>query len=258
MDENEFEPQTSLRKASPLPWILLAAAAITAGVFFWIKTRPSAPPRPAPVAAAPAPAAEPEPSAEAAAAGEAKLPDLLPKISADPLVRRGLAFEDLVRRTAVVIDNLANGASPRRQLAFLAPKGDFKARRRGNRQVIDPASYARYDAFAAAVSSVDPAAIGAAWKVARPALQTAYRALGHKGPDLDRGLGRALRRIAGAPVREGDVELVDQGGVYTFADESLEMMPEVEKHLLRMGPANTRALQTKARELLTALQLPEK
>ena len=258
MDENDFEPQTSLRKASPLPWILLAAAVITAGVFFWIKMRPAPAPPPAPVAAAPTPAAEAEASAAAAAAGEAKLGDLLPRFSADPLVRRGLAFEDLIRRTAVVIDNLADGASPRRQLAFLAPKGDFKARRRGNKQVIDPASYARYDGFAAAVSSVDPAAVGAAWKVARPALQTAYRALGNKGPDLDRGLGRALQRITGAPVREGDVELVDEGGIFTYADEELELLPEVEKQLLRMGPANTRALQTKARELLTALELPEK
>ena len=32
--------------------------------------------------------------------------------------------------------------------------------------------------------------------------------------------------------------------------------PAVEKHLLRMGPRNTRRIQAKARALLEALQLP--
>jgi len=219
------------------------------------------PPPPAPVAATPAPApppAEPEPTPEASAAGEAKLPDLLPKVSPDALVQRGLALEGLVRRTAIVIDNLAEGVSPRRPLAFLAPKGDFRAARRGGRLVVDPASYVRYDAFAAAVTSVDVAALGAVWRTARPAIQAAYRTLGHDGAALDRALARGMRRLANAPVREREPELVDEGGVYVYADHKLEMLPEVEKHLLRMGPGNTRAIQAKAKEILAAFQLPEK
>jgi hypothetical protein len=259
MDENEYEPRTSLRRSSRLPWILLALAVVAGGLGLWFGMRPSPPPPPPPVAEAPAPPpAAPEPTPEAATAGEAKLPDLLPGISPDALVRRGLAFDDLLRRTAVVIDNLAEGVSPRRELAFLAPKGGFKAAARGGGLFIDPASYARYDAFAAAVTSVDARALGAAWRVARPALQAAYRTLGYPGPALDLALGRALRRIAAAPVRDRPVAIRDEDGVFVFADEALEMLPEVEKHLLRMGPANTRALQAKARALLAELQLPEK
>jgi hypothetical protein len=255
--EDENEPQTSLRRASPLPWILVALAVVAGGIYLWFRTRP-APPPPPPAAEAPPPAPPAEPEPAAAAAGEAKLSDLLPKVSSNPFVSRGLAFEDVVRRAAVVIANLAEGVSPRRELAFLAPKGRFKAVRRGGLLVIDPASYARYDAFAAAVSSVDVIALGAAWRAGRPALQAAYRTLGYKGAGLDAALSRALHRIAGAPVRDRDVALVDEEGVHVFADEKLEMLPEVEKHLLRMGPRNTRAIQAKAREILAELQLPER
>jgi hypothetical protein len=250
------EPRTSLRRASPLPWILLAIALLAGGGYLWYRlSAPAAPPAPVAPVAAPAPPA-PEPAPQAAAAGEAKLSDLLPGVSTDPLVRQGLALDDLIRRTAVVIANLAEGVSPRRELAFLAPKGDFATATRGGRRVIAPASYARYDAFGAGVSSVQVPALAAAWRVGRPALQAAYRTLGYPAAALDRALGRALRRIANAPVRDGDVPVVDEGGVFVFSDSKLEALPAVEKHLLRMGPRNTRVIQAKARALLEALELP--
>jgi hypothetical protein len=253
------EPRTSLRRASPLPWILVALALVAGGTYLWSRMRPQPAPPPAPAAPAAAPApVEPEPTPQAAATGEARLPDLLPRVSSDPLVRQGLALEDLIRRTAVVIDNLAEGVSPRRELRFLAPRGEFEAVRRGGGQVISPASYARYDGFAAAVGSVDVPALAAAWKVGRPALQAAYRTLGYPASALDRALARALRRLANAPVRDGDVRVVDEGGVFVFDEDRLEMLQDVEKHLLRMGPRNTRIIQAKARELLTALELPGK
>lgn len=43
-----------------------------------------------------------------------------------------------------------------------------------------------------------------------------------------------------------------------YADQALEKLPAVEKHLLRMGPANVRAIQAKAREILAELKLPER
>jgi Protein of unknown function (DUF3014) len=51
------------------------------------------------------------------------------------------------------------------------------------------------------------------------------------------------------------VEVVDEGGVYAFADAKLEDLDEVEKHLVRMGPRNERLIQAKARELLKSLGL---
>jgi len=258
-DENPFEeePRTSLRRASMLPWVLVALALVAGGAYLWYRFGRSTPPPPPPPSAAPAPPmpAAPAPQPEA---GTASLSDLLARVSSDPLWKKALALEDLMRRTAVVIDNLAEGVSPRRELAFLAPKGEFQVASRGGRKVIASASYARYDGFAAAVGSVDVPTVAAAYRAARPALQAAYKTLGEPAAGLDRALARALHRVANAPVRDGDVPLRDEGGIWVFEDAKLERLSAVDRHLLRMGPANTRIIQAKARALLEALALPEK
>jgi hypothetical protein len=72
----------------------------------------------------------------------------------------------------------------------------------------------------------------------------------------DRVTARALSRIEAAPVREGDVAVVEgKGTVYAFADPGLEALGPVEKHLLRMGPRNAQLLQAKARDVRAALGL---
>jgi hypothetical protein len=43
--------------------------------------------------------------------------------------------------------------------------------------------------------------------------------------------------------------------LWQFADEKLESQGPVEKHLLRMGPRNTKLIQAKAREIAQALDL---
>ena len=55
-------------------------------------------------------------------------------------------------------------------------------------------------------------------------------------------------------MREGDVRVVPEDGLFRFQDRALEDRPELEKHLLRMGPRNARILQEKARELLVLLR----
>jgi len=156
-----------------------------------------------------------------------------------------------------VTDNLAEGVSPRARLSFLAPKEQFRTARRGDRQVISAASHARYDLFADAVGSVDVAAGVRAYRELHGVLEAAYRALGYPEGSLDRVTAAALKRLAAAPVRDGDVFVEPGGGgpgaIYLFAAPELERLGAVEKHLLRMGPRNTRIIQAKARQLERAL-----
>jgi hypothetical protein len=258
-------PARSRRRTGTHVFAILAALAVLlAGALLWYRDRPRPPPAPAPPRAEAPPAA---PAAPASAAPQ-RPPDLGPDAtpeqvrsllegaSADPTYRSALAHKDPVRRWAVVTDNLAEGVSPRKQLSFLAPRQPFTTVSRGGKTVISPASYARYDAIGDAVASLDARALAAAYWQAHAAVEAAYRALGYPGASLDAVTARALRRIAAAPVPEGDVAVVDEFGVYTFADPRLEALGPVEKHLVRMGPRNARNLQAKARELLEALQLP--
>jgi hypothetical protein len=163
---------------------------------------------------------------------------------------------DLAERWAAVTDNVARGESPAPHLPFLRPATPFSATERGDVTVIAPASYGRYDAFGDLVASVDAAAFARAYRALHGALEAAHRALGGPGGSIDRATGRALHRILAAPVRWGEVAVVDEGGLFVYEDPSLERLGEVEKHLLRMGPRNTRLVQAKAQEIAEALALP--
>ncbi len=249
--------RSSLRRSSRLPAIVVSLLVVLGGGFlvwrYLVRDRVAPPPPP------PAPAAEQAAAPEVTAEGPAPAPGttqaLLEAVSKDGLLRKLLAEGDVVRRWAVVAANLALGESPRRELASAAPAGKFSVETAGGRTAIAPASYARYDAFADAVASIDSSALASAWRALHPALQTAYRALGYPYPSIDAAMLRALHRIEQAPVRDGPVYVESDGHVYAFADEKLEALGPVEKHLLRMGPRNARILQAKAREIEGALGL---
>jgi hypothetical protein len=244
------------RRPSPLPWVVLALVAAAgawyaAGELFAGPPDVAPAPAPTPVAAA-APAAPVEEPLPPAPAPE-KLDALLSRVSPGALWRNVVSDGDVLRRVATVVDNLGEGASPRAQLGFLAPGARFTVVTTSQEAVIAPESYARYDRVASAVAEADAAAIAEVYRATRGPLTIAYRALGYPGASLDRAVDRALLRILAAPVKDGPVAVVDEGGVWVFADERLEALSGVEKHLLRMGPANTRAIQAKARELRAEL-----
>ena len=70
-----------------------------------------------------------------------------------------------------------------------------------------------------------------------------------------RGQDRAIARLRGVPVPE-EAELIDDGGVYRWADPQLEHRTAAEKQLLRFGPENALRVQAKLGELARALELP--
>lgn len=250
----------ALSRSSRLPAVIVSLAVVLGGgALVWRYLDRSAP-TPPPAPASP-PAAEAQAPADAAAAAEGPAPapattqGLLEAVSRDGLLRKLLAEGDAIRRWAVVAANLALGESPRATLASAAPAERFSVETVGGATVIARAAHARYDAFGDAVASIDAQALASAWRALHPALQAAYRALGYPYPTVDSAMLRALRRLEQAPIRDAPVAVEADGAVYAFADPALEALGPVEKHLLRMGPGNTRKIQAKARELEVALGL---
>jgi hypothetical protein len=228
-------------------WMIVAALAVAlvVGSAFYLH-------RPKPEAAAPAP----PPPAAAQQQPEAPLPPAektdadgrkqLAALSSRPEWAQWLGTSDLLDRWVVVVDNVAEDVSPRKQLDFI------KVAPHGNAAKMD---YARYDGVADVIASVDAKGFGQVLRDLHPMLVTAYHKLGYPDRKFDDVLTKALQRVVDAPVMTQPPKLEPKGAIFRFADEKLESLGPVEKHLLRMGPRNTRLIQAKAREVAAALDL---
>jgi hypothetical protein len=191
---------------------------------------------------------------------------LPPLQESDPFVRERLEPLDLpepwleqgdyVRRLAVLAENAARGEYPRRQLAFMAPRGQFQVIERNDRVFLDPDSYDRYDRYLQELEEVEPERLAALLETIDPLVENA---LGEIGVDAPPGqvFETALREVLAVPVLEGDgsVELVQPNVMYQFADPELESLSPLKKQVLRMGPANVRRLQMYLRRLAEEMNL---
>ena len=246
-------------RRSRLPLLALAVVVAAAAAVFILRRQPQAPPAEEPVAAAAAPApgdaVTPDAKTESSVLDAATIRSLLESLSPLETFRRWLADGDGVRRWTIITDNIAEDVSPRRQLALLAPSKPFSVVSASGALAIAPESYRRYDGFADAIAAVDARNAASVYRALRGPLTAAYRVLGYPDRSFDRITAKALNRLERTPVRDDRVEVVDEGGVYVFAEPDLERLGAVEKHLLRTGPRNTRLVQAKAKEIREALGL---
>lgn len=249
--------------------LVVAASVLVSGALIWQMSRA----KPAPEAAA---------AAAGAAGGEtagAKGPMVIPLpakvelensdamfrekakgLSASPLFAQWLMSEDLLRRAAAAVFCVADGVSPRESLSFMAPRRKFAAKRSGGRLFVDPKSYARYDAAAAAVESIDVRAAAVLIQSLDPWFQAAADELSSPSRKFQAALLKAIGSLLQTPVVERDIPLQEKVVSFAMApmpDLQLEELNPAQKHLLRMGPKNTVKIQAKLRELALALGAPE-
>jgi hypothetical protein len=167
-----------------------------------------------------------------------------------------LAAPDLVRRFVGAVDDVADGDSPRAQLPFLAPAGDFRIEDGTDGTWINARSYERYDGIGDLVGALDAAGAVALYRRLAPLVEAAYRELGYPDRRFDDRLRAALVRLLETPVLEGRVALSPRVVSWAFADPTLEALAPAQKHLLRLGPRNERLVQGKLREIAGQLGIP--
>ncbi len=249
----------------PLIWtgIILVAAII--GVYFgFFRGRQQAietvaapaPSEPAPAEPAPAPLDDrldldlPELDAS-----DELIRELVGQLSEHPKLASWLASDELVRRFAVAVDNVAEGKSPRQHLRFLEPSEGFTTAYRDGVAIVDPESYRRYDAPAELFASLDAAEVAKLYRAIEPLVAEAYRDLGYPDRDFGTVLARAIGELVSTPVPSASVPLLPKVSSFEFADPSLEELSPAQKHLLRMGPENARRIQRKLVEIRDELGL---
>jgi Protein of unknown function (DUF3014) len=242
--------------------VVVAGLAVSAYFLWWRRAQPPAKDvrmqteQTVPQPAAPQPVAEPGdnivlPPLEQT---DAVVRELVAKLSSHPKVAAWLATNQLLRNFTVVVNSIASGRTPSRQLTRLKPTGPFEVRKEGSATEIDPRSYRRYDSYADAVAGLDAHGTARLYATLKPRIQDAYRELGN--PDnVDRALERAIRELLATPVIDGSVALASKSVAYEYADPRLQSLSSAQRQLLRMGPRNVRIIQAKLRELAPLLGL---
>lgn len=178
---------------------------------------------------------------------------LVTGLSSRPRLASWLVSDELVHRFVVSMVNLSGGMSPASELQDLAPEGEFQAIEAGPREVIDAASYQRYDAFAETFASLDTGGTAELYHQLHPLFLEAYRSLGMGDVSFDEVVDRAFSNLLTAEIRETPYEVRLEEGVYVFTDERIETQSEAAKQLIRMGPENARIFQAKLREIAEAI-----
>jgi hypothetical protein len=249
----------------PLTYLVLVLVAVP--VVLYLLLRPGDPETiEAPeIAATPlglAPAQAPEPEAPDASPplelpalhdSDTAVRELLAAVSAHPGFAGWLGQPQLVRTFVVVVENVADGESPTPHLGFLAPSDGFQVRETAAGPIVDPSSFARYDAVTAVVTSLDPQRAARRLRDLEPLTEAAYRELGHPEGGFGDTLRRAIDKLVATPVPTTGARLRRHSVSYAWADPRLEALDPAQKHLLRTGPENQPAIQAWLRSLRAAL-----
>lgn len=270
LQDFDLEPTEESQKRGPLtgPMAIAVGVIVLAviGFFVWRWSQQRGAPEPVEEAApaVEAPATEGEVPEAAAPVDLPSLADsdewmraVVAQLSSHPELFAWLATDDLIRRFVVVVDNLAEGVSPRTHLEFLEPEKGFGTRDAQSRVFVDDSAYQRYDNLAAVIASIDVRGTANLYRSVKPLLQEAYRELGYPNKDFDATLLEAIDTLLRTPVVEGPIELVPKVSSFEFADPKLEELSDAEKHFLRLGPDNLRKIQAKARAIALEIGLPQ-
>lgn len=175
--------------------------------------------------------------------------DMVDKISSDPKISEWMSIDHIIKKFVAAVDNIANGLSPRKQINFFDPKGEFLAEKKGEKYIIDEDSYKRYNPVANAFSSLDTEKTVNLYRRFKPLIQEAYKELGYPEKDFNDTLNRAIKELQAVPIIEDDIVLISKLKSYELADSELEGMSQSQKHLFRMGPENIKKIKNKLSEL---------
>ncbi|MDP2351220.1 MAG: DUF3014 domain-containing protein [Pseudomonadota bacterium] len=157
----------------------------------------------------------------------------------------------LIRTYMVIANDFSQGLRSGKHMYFLKLDQPLSADQNDTGLVIAAKSYQRYDKLAQAIEAIDAPAILAVYKKFRPLLLQVYSEFSYPaGYSLEDMFTKAAAEVLAAPVIDEPIALVRTSTHYKFADPQLEALNPVHKQMIRMGPENTRLIQSKVRLLV--------
>lgn len=245
-----------------LRWIIAGAAvvAVGGGLYFWWLTRlPAQPAAPAPTQATEVAVGTNRPPRQpielpALSASDALVRELVATLSQHPQLARFMATNALINATVLTVEQIGDGKTPAVPLKVLRP--DTRLRILGpDSGRIDPASYVRWEANIAALTSVRPKEAAQVYVNLKPLFDEAYAALGHAGGDFDTSLVRAIRMLKDTPEPADEPVLMRRPSYFEHADATLRSLRPVQKQFLLFGTERRGRVRTWLLAFAAALDL---
>ena len=266
-----------MNSRSRLIAVLVAVAALGAGLVYWWQQRTAAPPAPpraeAPLAEPVKPPAEPgikypvtpAPSAETLpplGESEKLVMEALAALIGGDALRAFVNPNEFIRHVVVTVDNLPRERAAARLWPVQPTAGRFVVQGEGEGATLAAENYRRYAPFVRLVESVDTASAVALYIRLYPLFQRAYEELGYPNRYFNDRLVEVIDHLLAAPELAGPAKLVPpdvKGPVplpkpwvfYRFADPALEARSAGHKILMRVGPENAARLKAKLSEIRT-------
>lgn len=179
--------------------------------------------------------------------------DQLSAVGVGPMLSPQEEQEDLVQRSAALVDGFSRGVVLRKLLPVDPPKAAFSALEEDGKMYMNPAGYRRYDSYSEAIDSLDTSALVSSFDTLRPLYEEAYGQLGLDPNDFDNAVIRMLDRVLATPEIDEPIALTRESVMYKYADPQLEQLTPMQKQLMRMGPDNIRRIKEKAKALREGL-----
>jgi hypothetical protein len=159
-----------------------------------------------------------------------------------------LTPQEPVRKGVLLVDLVAEGRVPVKNLPLSYPAERFAVEKRDGEIYLSPANYQRASELIDTITAIPPEQAVRYYRAWRPLLQEAHDELGRK-QSFEQRLQRAIQQVLDTKPLTGDIRLDQPNVFYTYADPELESASDVSKLLWRLGPENTEKLQVWLREV---------
>ncbi|AOT07554.1 DUF3014 domain-containing protein [Pseudoalteromonas luteoviolacea] len=160
-----------------------------------------------------------------------------------------LVTEDMVRRSVVFIDNLAQGKVAKKHYPVSKPTDNFMVIE-DDLIITDPNSFERYTPYVNMLNAMSTAQLVRLYEQYKPLISEAYEEIGYNGNEFDYTLQEALGELLETPIPESNLPLIQESVTYKYAYAEWEQLSDAQKLFLRMGPENMK----KAKKRLQAFQ----
>ncbi len=161
---------------------------------------------------------------------------------------------NLIKSTLVIVNDFSQGQRIAKHMRPFKLSGRFKVGKDNQGLFLPQSAYQRYAPLATAIGALDAQQTVDFYVQVKPLLSKVYQTFGYPAAyQLEDIFNKAAAEIIAAPIVEGRIALVKPSVYYKYADPQLEQLNGVQKQMLRMGPENTRIIQSKLRKILQRL-----